>query len=107
MIGGFQVGPFQTDYQQISGLIVPNLIGLDWYTASYLIQTAGFLQNAPPKELAVQHPPPGYVMWQDPVAGTTLTPNGVIKLTVSAAYLLSPTFGFIPWYLPPPDPRNH
>jgi hypothetical protein len=99
--GGFQFGPFQTDYQQQSPVAPPgqfllaNYVGMDWYAASYQLFIAGLMQLDPPilvPRNTFQLDPPGTVVAQLPVAGTFVSPGTVIQLTVITENLLSATF---------------
>jgi|SRR6266404_3184229 len=102
MLGGFQVGPFQIDYQQIvpspalpGQFPLENYVGLDWYVASYQIFIAGLVQALPPIIVPIgvfQLEPSGTVMAQLPAVGTPVSPGTVIKLTVAMENLLSVTF---------------
>ena len=105
MFGGFQVGPFQIDYQQV--LPVPsipgqfplaNYVGLDWYVASYAIFVAGLVQDNPPYVVPIgkfQLVPPGTVVAQIPAVGTPVSPGTNIQLTVAMENLLSVTFNLL------------
>ena len=94
MIGGFQVGPFQTDYQQqtvINGLSVPNCIGLYWYAAVELLGSVG-LDTGVPQQVKNTSYPQGLVIGQNPVAGTIVPVNSFVMLVAVQKGLLSVSY---------------
>lgn len=105
IFGGFQVGPFQLDYQQLlSGPVIPgqfplpNYVGLDWYVASYQIFIEGLIQGNPPNVVpigAFQLVAPGTVVGQIPAVGTFVSKGTNIQLTVAMENLLSVTFNLL------------
>jgi beta-lactam-binding protein with PASTA domain len=103
--GGFQVGPFQLDYQQIlpvpaipGQFPVPNYVGLDWYIASYQIFIEGLVQGNPPYIVPIGNftiVAPGTVVGQVPAVGTFVNKGTNIQLTVAMENLLSVTFNLL------------
>jgi beta-lactam-binding protein with PASTA domain len=103
--GGFQVGPFELDFQQILPTPVqpgqfplPNYVGLDWYVASYQIFIEGLVQGNPPYIVPIgkfQLVPPGTVVGQVPSVGTFVSRGTNIQLTVAMENLLSVTFNML------------
>jgi hypothetical protein len=96
-IGGFQVGPFEVNFQQnVFGFgILPNYVGLDWYLASYEIFLAGYVQQTPPviTPIGRRHVyAPGTVISQQPMAGALVSPGAVVRLTVAMENLLGINF---------------
>lgn len=104
--GGFQFGPFQLDYQQVTTpppfipgqFPLPNYIGLDWYVASYQIFIEGLVQVNPPYIVPIGNftiLAPGTVVAQIPPVGTFVSPGTNIQLTVAMENLLSVTFNLL------------
>lgn len=103
--GGFQFGPFQLDYQQVTPspalpgqFPLPNYIGLDWYVASYDIFTQGLVQGNPPYVVPIGNftiVAPGTVVGQIPPVGTFVFKGTNIQLTVAMENLLSVTFNLL------------
>lgn len=88
MIGGFQVGPFQTDFQQVQSNPVPNVVMMDWYAACALLSDQNLIPEGP--LYTIRHDvPPGYVVEQDPPAGSAIQAKLAIVLTVSESQLLA------------------
>lgn len=105
VFGGFQFGPYQIDYQQVTPgpppanqFPLPNYIGLDWYVASYQIFIEGLVQGNPPYIVPIgqfQIVAPGTVVGQIPAVGTFVSKGTNIQLTVAMENLLSVTFNLL------------
>ena len=99
MIGAFQVGPFQTDYQQGAftppGIQLPDFTGVQWYLASDNIFEAGFVQVAIPIFVRTRLVAPGIVVGQLPLAGTFVPAGTTLQLYVASDHLLGATFDLI------------
>src|SRR5579863_7071892 len=115
IIGGWQIGPFeidfqkggtlpafepiafQTDFQQglQSQFVLANYVGQDWYAASYKLFVVGLNQVYPPIQVTLgkrQLVPPGQVLAQIPFAGALMSPGGNVQLTVATENLLGVNF---------------
>jgi hypothetical protein len=101
MIGAFQVGPFQLDYQQGAFVPpagtspIPDFTGIQWYAASDNIFEAGFLQTMTPLFVKNNTVAPGIVVGQLPLPGTYVPAGANIQLTVAYDKLLGGTFDLI------------
>lgn len=74
-------------------MTTPNLVGLSWYNASFLIVQQGLVQTNPPRVVSQKGTNPGTVVAQSPAAGTVVGSGTEIQLTVSSGNsLLSVTF---------------
>lgn len=103
MIGGFQVGAFQPDFQQVQGTLMPNLIGLSWYYAQQVIEENDW-RSADTQRLHLNNTQSlDTVLAQYPPAGTVMTDAEVVTLWVdSRAYLSGVTIGIYDIFGLPP-----
>lgn len=96
-IGAFQVGPFETDFQQgfSNSVVLANYVGQDWYKASYNLFLAGLNQDAAPLPFVTgkfQLAPPGQIISQIPFAGALIQAGGNVQFTVAVENLLGVNF---------------
>lgn len=106
MIGGFQIACFQPAYQQGAFIppgtvMMPNVVGEEWYQASDDLFEAGFLQNQPPKTVMNLGVRPRTVLAQYPQAGAFVPPKTNVYLTISIDSLLVANFDLIIHKVPP------
>jgi beta-lactam-binding protein with PASTA domain len=66
------------------GVVVPNVVGMSWYTGAHTVLAAGGLQRACISQMPYSstNRTPGNVISQSPAAGTTVATGSTVTLTV-------------------------
>lgn len=67
------------------GVVVPNVVGVSWFTAAHTVLMAGGLQRACVSQMPYSptNKIPGNVIAQSPAAGTTVATGSTVTLTVN------------------------
>ena len=93
MFGGFQVGPFQRAFQQVSQGGVPNVLDMPWYDAVKILFNLGIRTGVPNYvHLAGNTIPAEFVVAQSIAPGQPVIINEFMVLTVQRpAHLMTVT----------------